>query len=97
MLPTRIFRKQESVVSRSIAGETILVPIRGELADMEKIFSLEQVGEFIWQQIDAKQSLSDICDRIVESFDVERATAEADVEEFIAELQEAGLIVEGQR
>ena len=87
-------KKPETIVSRSIAGETILVPIRGNLADMEKIFSLEQVGEFIWQQLDGEQPLSEICDRVVDRFDVERDVAEADLQAFISELQEAGLIID---
>jgi len=94
MVSVKIFKKRETIVSRFIAGETILVPIRGNLADMEKIFSLEQVGEFIWQQLDGKQDLSDICIRIADVFDVDQETAEADLDAFITELQAADLIVE---
>ena len=91
-----IFNKPDTIVARPVAGETILVPIRGNLADMEKIFSLEQVGEFIWQQLDGKQSLEDICSLITDQFDVDKKTAEADLTEFVAELLEAGLITKGQ-
>jgi hypothetical protein len=45
----RVFRKREEVVSREIAGETILVPIRGKLVDMERIFSVNPVGAHVWQ------------------------------------------------
>ena len=32
----KIYKKKEAVVSREIAEETILVPVRGQLADMQK-------------------------------------------------------------
>ena len=81
-------------MSREIAQETILVPIRGKLADMEKIFSLDHVAEYIWQQLDGEKSLKQICDGVLDIFDVEKDEAESDISEFICELSEAGLIVE---
>ncbi len=90
----KIYKKKDDIVSREIAGESILVPIRGKLVDMQKIFSLESVAEFVWQNIDGKNNLSDISSRILDTFEVERKQAEADLLEFINELLEAGLITE---
>ena len=36
---------------RVIAGETILVPLRQNLGDLESIYTLNGVGTFIWQQL----------------------------------------------
>ena len=90
----KIFKKQEDIVSREIAQETILVPIRGKLADMERIFSLDHVAEYIWQNLDGERSLKQIRDGVLDIFDVEKDQAEGDISEFIGELEEAGLIVE---
>ncbi len=62
------FKKKEEIVSREIAGETILVPIKGKLADMQRIFALENVSEYIWQQLDGEKKVkrySYKCDRFV--------------------------------
>jgi hypothetical protein len=89
------YRKNEDVIARQIAGETLLVPIRGDLAGIQRIFALDKVAEYIWQQLDAETTLEAIRDGVLANFDVGMEQAEADIERFIAELLEAGLIVEG--
>lgn len=92
----KTFRKNESVVSRTIADEKLLVPVRGDLADMQRIFSLNPVAEHIWEHLDGKQNLEDIRDTVLDSFDVGKDQVEADMSEFIEELLEAGLILEAE-
>jgi hypothetical protein len=90
----KIFRKNEQVVSRKIAGELFLVPIRGKLADMQQIFTLNPVGEYIWQELDNQKSLKDICKGIIATFKVEKEQAESDIADFIHELLVSDLITE---
>jgi hypothetical protein len=89
-----VLQRNKDVVSRKIAGELFLVPISGNLADMEHIFTLTTVGEFIWDRMDGKKSINDICDEIMTEFDVERNRADSDIREFVAVLISAGLIQE---
>lgn len=89
-----IFRKRGEIVARDIAGETILVPVRGNLADMQSIFSLNPVGAFLWEQIDGQQDLEVVLAKVLEDFEVEREDAASDLLEFITRLLEAGLIEE---
>ena len=86
--------KAEEVVHRKIAGETILVPIRGKLVDMQKIFSLNPVAEHIWEQLDGKMKVSDIRNGVLAAFEVGKKQADTDIQEFITELINADLIVE---
>ena len=90
----KVYRKVEAVVAREIAGETILVPIRGELANMERIFTLNPVAGYIWEQIDGQRSLAEIRDGILESFAVDRDEAEADIRAFVGELLREKLVTE---
>jgi len=90
----KVYRKSPDVVVRKIAGELLLVPVRGKIADMQKIFTLNPVGELIWQELDAQRNLDDIRDRVVSEFDVTMETAMSDIEEFITELLQANLIME---
>ena len=87
-----VFKPREGIVSRTIAGETILVPVMGKLADMQRIFTLNSVGEFIWSKLDGKRGLREISREIVSSFEVEQQQADAEMEEFIAELLKEDLI-----
>lgn len=90
----KVFQKNEDIVSREIVGETMLIPIRGNLADMQRVFSLEDVAEYIWQQLNGEKELGIIRDGVLENFEVEKVGAETDISEFINELVKADLIVE---
>jgi hypothetical protein len=88
----KIFEKNKDIVSRQIAGELFIVPIRGKLADMQRIFTLNQVAEYIWQALDGQQSLDDIRKGIMSVFEVEEEQAGPDIVDFIEELLKADLI-----
>lgn len=93
----RVFRKNEVLSTRKIGDEVILVPIRGKLAQLQQVFSLNPVGAFIWDRLDGVLNLKGLKSRVTETFDVQEATAEADLLSHIRELEEADLIVEVQR
>jgi len=90
----KVFIRNSDVVSRKIAGELFLVPVKGKMADMENIFTLTAVAEYIWDRLDGRKSLNEILNNVVDRFDVEHEQAESDIREFIMELMGAGLITE---
>jgi len=89
---TKFSKKDNEIVSRRIAEETIIVPIRGKLADMQRIFSINSVAEYIWEQLDGVKNLDEVLEGILTEFDINKEQAKADLEAFITELTEAGLI-----
>ena len=82
---------------REIGGETILVPVRSGVAELDSVFTLNEVGSVIWAGINQRKSFREILDSVVVRFDVLEEAALPDTEEFLAALQERGLIeiVEG--
>lgn len=86
----KCFEKYPNIVSRKIADEVILVPIRRNVGDLESIYTLNEVGAFIWDKIDGKKKLSEIRDLIVEEFDASTEEVEKDLIEFILKLEEMG-------
>ena len=52
------------------------------------------MAEYVWQELDGQKSLGEIRDGILDTFDVEEKQADADLKEFMAELLDAGLVVE---
>ena len=89
------FAKKGEFVSRNIAGETILVPVRGRVGDLDSIYNLSEVASFIWSRIDGRTTVPAIVDEVCTEFDVAPETAASDALEFIAHLQSAGLIEPG--
>jgi hypothetical protein len=90
----KVFEKPKNVVSRKIAGELFLVPVAGELADMQRIFALTPVAEFIWERLDGRKSIGDIRNEILDSFEAEKGEIDIDIEAFAGELIAEGLLRE---
>lgn len=90
--PDGVYRQAGEIVVRHIAGETVLVPIRGTLADMQKIFMLNPVGEHLWERLDGKTGLRELTEGVLEAFDATRDDAARDVSRFVGELLENDLI-----
>jgi hypothetical protein len=87
----RVLKKNENVVFRKIAGESILVPVASSVADLTAIFSLNETGAFIWEKIDGRTPLADILELLKAEYEDQGSLA-ADADAFVAELLEAGLI-----
>ena len=56
--------------------------------------SLEDIGAFIWNQLDGKRTLKDVLDAILTDYDIDEETAQEDLTSFIAQMQTAGLILD---
>ena len=89
---TVCFRKKGEFVTRSIANETVVVPVRGQVGDLDAIYNLNEVGGFIWEQIDGRKSISQVAEAVHGEFEVALEQAEKETSEFIAALEAAGMI-----
>ena len=88
----RVLRRRDDIVARHVAGEQLLIPVRGRLADMQRIFALDPVAEHIWSRLDGATPLAAILGSVVDTFEVDEAQARRDVLEFVTELEAAGLV-----
>jgi hypothetical protein len=87
-----IYKVSPKAIARKILDETLLVPIRGNMADMQQIYSLTPVAEFIWHRFDGCTSLEKILEFVLDEFDVQKEKAQNDLLEFCQQLLEAELI-----
>ena len=85
-------RRCDSVVTREIVGETLLVPITGQLADLQEIFSLNDTGVLVWSLCDGEHSVRAIADALMEEFEVAEDVAREDVSTLAKELLDLGLL-----
>ena len=58
------------MVHRDILGESILVPIRQNVGDLESIYSMNETASRAWALIDGDRSLHEISDLITREFEV---------------------------
>jgi hypothetical protein len=89
---TAIYSRNPDVVFRKIADEFILVPIRQKVVDLKSVFTMNEAAAFIWEEIDGIQSVTEIKDKVAETFEVEASQAQADVSEIISQLEALTLI-----
>ena len=82
------YRRNENFVFRRIEDETILVPIKDKVGDIGNIYSLNEIGAFIWEQLDGERNLKDLKDKILDEYEVSPREAEADLNEFMNDLIE---------
>lgn len=86
------FAKESSIVSRKIAGEFILVPIRRTAGDIDHIYAINEVAGRIWELIDSTRQIRDIRDIIVEEYDVLPEDVERDLVEFLQQLEQLSAV-----
>ena len=91
-ISAKCFVKESNFVTRCIADETIIVPIRDTVGDLDSIYTLNEVGTTIWQLIDGQTSGGEILEVICKEYEVAPEDAKIDVVEFLSSLEEAGLI-----
>ena len=91
----RIVRRAEdgrSFVTRRIAGETLLLPVTGHVANLESIYVMNEVGSRIWDLLQAPVRVDGIAAALAGEFDVSAEQVGDDVAEFLGALGDRGLI-----
>jgi hypothetical protein len=81
-----VYSQNEGFVYREIAGEAILVPVYGQVADMESIFTLNEVGARMWSLFDGQRTVAEVCSAVLEEYDATPAEVEADIQELVETL-----------
>jgi hypothetical protein len=90
----KVYKKSESIVSRGIGDEYILVPIRQDVGDLESIYTLNETGALIWELIDGKLKVGEIKESLLEAFEVEPEEVEKDLKEHLQQLEGMKAIIE---
>jgi len=83
----KVYKKSDSIVSRKIGDEFILVPIKQDVGDLESIYTLNETAARIWELIDGKIKVRDIKERIVQEFEITPTEAERDLIEHLQQLE----------
>jgi hypothetical protein len=86
------YERNPDFVFRKIVDEMILVPIRADVADMECIYTLNEVGAFIWDRLDGQATLAEIQVAVQDEYEADAETIAADVVAFVQDLDGVGAI-----
>jgi len=86
------FTRSRSVVARVVAGETLIVPIRGKVGDLASIYSFNGTGTLIWKMLESPQTLKQLALGVADAYNVDLSQAEIDVAGFVGEMKAVGLV-----
>ena len=89
------FVRSGSVVSRLIADETLIVPVRRGVGDLASIYSLNPVASAIWEAIAQPRTKDEIISVLQREFDTVPENISSDIDSFLAEMGAAGLVSSG--
>jgi hypothetical protein len=83
---------KKELITREIAGETVLVPVGKSVYDANGLFVMNELASFIWKLLPNAESQEEICKAVLEAYDVDAETAAKDVAEFLDKLREMQIL-----
>jgi hypothetical protein len=90
--PKARIRRSSNVVSRVVADEAIVIPIRRGAADMDSIFTFNESGTKLWSLISEGQNADGLAAHLQTEYGLSSEQATADAAAFMSELSNEGLV-----
>jgi len=88
------YQQNSNFIYRKVIDEAILIPVHQNVADMNCIYSLNNVGGVIWEKLTEPATKSELQVHLLQEFDADSEVIAKDLERFIREMTEIGAIRE---
>lgn len=85
-LDTRV-KAPDGVLATEIDGEAVLMH-----TERGVYYGLNEVGTVIWRRLAQPVTVQELCDAVMEEFDVDAETCRRDVAAVVGRMNEAGLV-----
>ena len=83
---------KKEFITRTIAGETVVVPTGAAAARLNGMITLNDTGAFIWKFLQEEHTKEELLAAMLEEFEVDEACAREDIKGFTAVLMEQGML-----
>ena len=80
-------KRKGELILREIAGEHILVPVGATALRIQGMINLTESGVLIWEKLSEECTEQELVDLLLEQYDIDRDTAQADVAGFLNQLR----------
>lgn len=81
-------------VVRQIAGETIAIPAGPAARQLSGLLALNGSGQFLFELLQSEQTEDSLVRAMLETYEIDEATALADVTEFLQILRDSSVLIE---
>ena len=85
-------KRNQDFLMQNVAGTMVVVPVGEAAVAFKGMLTLNAVGAYIWELLENEQTVQSLTKALVERYEVAAEVAQADVEAFLAKLQEAGAL-----
>ena len=82
-----LFQLKSKFVTREVGNELIVVPLSANVAQMNELFTLNETAKVIWENLNEGIDMPTLIQTITDTFDIDKYTAEKDVELFLLRLE----------
>ncbi len=86
------FIRNPDFIFRRIVDETILVPVHRNLAEMDCIYTLNELGASLWEKLAAPASKQELRQFLLDEYETDIETVTADLDRFMDELLAIGAL-----
>lgn len=73
--------------TKQVGDDLVLVPVKDNVAEMNEMFTLNDVGAFIWNNLQGDVTQEELATSLSKEFDVDEETVSSDLNEFLIQLQ----------
>lgn len=80
--------RKHRLAEQMVGDEMVLVPLKGSVADLNEMYTLNEVAAFIWQNMEKAETTEEMARLLTDEFDIDLATASSDLDEFITAISE---------
>ena len=92
-----MIKRQNGYVLKKIKGTAYLLPYGQNIADQKRGLIFNETGEVIWNFLDKEKTLEEIIEAVAAYYEIpvsDREELGKDVEEFVSQLLEMGILKE---
>jgi hypothetical protein len=82
----------KQVILRTIAGESMLVPIGDTVNEYNGLFLLTESGKLLWEAIQSGKEGEELASVLVENYGIDITEATQDTNDFVEKLMELGIV-----
>ena len=85
---------KKGFIMRELAGRYVVLPVGGDPDGFQGMIHMNKTGAFLWESLSAERTKAELVQLVLEKYDVDQEAAEADVDVFVKNLSEKGIIEE---
>ena len=85
---------KDGYLLREVAGESVVIPLFDDSATFGGMLRLNETGKLLWERLLTGCDGDALVAAILAEYEVDRATAEEDIAEFLSSLRARGILID---